>query len=194
MLTQIKAKPAGPRAASLADALASGDTSDAVDLLLGCHQRIRHFTAMAVRLSRPNAPAEQIPAAAQAVYKYYSQALPLHEADENDSVYPRLRKTLAATSAEQWDPARHAIADANQTMVDQHAAINIVVAELLPLWRALPDDPAAAPRTSEMAQRLETAWNGHLELEERLIFPALRELLDPESRTAIRQEMAARRH
>ncbi|MGH9467199.1 MAG: hemerythrin domain-containing protein [Terriglobales bacterium] len=182
MLTQI-----GPRAAvpsSLADALRSGDDSDAVDLLLGCHQRIRHFTALARRLAAPTAPQEQIGPAAQAVYHYYAQALPLHEADENQSVYPRLRAAA---------PPR-ALAEANQAMVDQHVSIDRIIARLLPQWERLQADPHLAAATAEDAHRLEEAWQEHLELEERLIFPALRAYLSAEDRSAIRREMSERRN
>ena len=72
------------------------DSDDVASLLLGCHQRIRHFTTLALNLSRPDVPPAQVAAAAAAVYRYYSQALPLHEADENESVYPRLRDAIAA--------------------------------------------------------------------------------------------------
>ncbi|MGH9488496.1 MAG: hemerythrin domain-containing protein [Terriglobales bacterium] len=181
MLQQIKASAAA--AASLADALRAGDTSDAVDLLLGCHQRIRHFTAMARRLAAPQAPPDQVPAAARAVYAYYKLALPLHEADENQSVYPRLR--AAAPPQE--------LAQANQAMVDQHLAIDRIIAELLPQWDALPQHPERASHTAEQAAELDQAWRDHLELEERLIFPALRSFLSPQDRSDIRREMAVRR-
>lgn len=185
MLNQIRAQGTAPApAASLADVLRSGDHSDAIDLLLGCHARIRHFTAMARRLAAPESPLDQISAAAKAVYRYYKIALPLHEADENQSVYPRLR--AAAPPG--------ALADANQAMVDQHVGIDRIVAELLPRWEGLEQHPEAAPATADLARQLDEAWRDHLELEERLIFPALRTHLSLQDRTAIRQEMVARRN
>lgn len=183
MLTRIQPRTPTPAAASLADALRAGDASDAVDLLLGCHQRIRHFTAMARRLAAPGAPPDQIPAAAAAVYRYYSEALPLHEADENESVYPRLRDS---------DPSA-TLAQANQAMVEQHRVIDQIIATLLPQWGQLVQRPARAPETASAAEQLEHAWAEHLELEERLIFPALRQHLNPKDRADIRAEMAGRR-
>ena len=45
--------------------------------------------------------------AADAVHRYYSIALPLHEADENESVYQRLwRKLDVAVERAAWSPAR----------------------------------------------------------------------------------------
>lgn len=182
MLTQIKAGAAAG-SASLADALQAGDAGDAVDLLLGCHTRIRHFTAVAVKLSRPDAPRAEVAHAAQAVYRYYSVALPLHEADENQSVYPRLRAALPPG----------ALAEANQAMVDQHKDIDAIIAALLPRWQELPTRPDLAPASGTDAERLQEAWRTHLELEEQVIFPALRAHLGEADRAAIRREMGERR-
>lgn len=182
MLTQIRTGEKPPYD-SLAAALRGGDGSDAIDLLLSCHQRIRHFTALAARLSQTAAPLEQVADAARAVHHYYCQALPLHEADENESVYPRLR--AAAPPAE--------LAEANQAMVDQHVTIDRLIEDLLPRWRAVAERPEEAPATATLVARLQAAWDEHLDLEERLVFPALRTWLDPEARAAIRREMAARR-
>jgi len=157
--------------------------SDPVDALLGCHVRIRHFTALAVSLSRPDAPVDQIAAAAQAVHRYYTLALPLHEADENESVYPRLRSLLPAG----------ALADANQAMLDQHREIDVLVAQLIPLWHTIQTRPGLAPASAALAARLLAAWTTHLQLEENIIFPAVRRLLSPAEQSAIREEMSLRR-
>ena len=190
MFTQIKPGPVPPgpvEAASLAEALKAGDQSDPIDLLLSCHTRIRHFTAIAVKLTQPGAPAGEVRSAAGAVYRYYSQALPLHEADENESVYPRLKAALAGAGDE--DP----LAAANQAMVDQHRTIDRTVASLLPKWQAAAADASAVSATAAEAGELEDAWRDHLALEERLIFPALRDRLSVEDRRGIRLEMQARR-
>ncbi|MGH9480592.1 MAG: hemerythrin domain-containing protein [Terriglobales bacterium] len=198
MLTQIQTG-ASPGYDSLAAALRGGDASDAVDLLQSCHQRIRHFTALAARLCRPDAPPELVAQAARAVHRYYCQALPLHEADENDSVYPRLRALRGTRAAGALRPAPGAapppaeLAEANQAMVDQHLEIDRLIAELLPLWLAIAERPEQAPASAALVERLQAAWDEHLTLEERVIFPAMRQCLHPEARAAIRREMALRR-
>ena len=86
----------------------TADQEDAITLLLGCHDRIRHFTEVADRLNfNPQSPAADRQQAASTVLRYYEVALPLHEADENDSVYPRLQKALPPGE----------LAAANQAMV-----------------------------------------------------------------------------
>ncbi|MGH9393327.1 MAG: hemerythrin domain-containing protein [Terriglobales bacterium] len=185
MLTQIQAARIHRegQSASLAEELAQGGTQDAIELLLSCHQRIRHFTRLAVLLSQAPATAAEVAQAALAVHRYYSQALPLHEADENESVYPRLR--AAAPPAE--------LAAANQAMVDQHRALDANIARLLPLWTAIAAAPARAAEARAGAEQLQEAWDEHLELEERCVFPALREWLSPLDLEAIRREMRERR-
>ena len=62
-----------------------------MDLLLGCHARIRHFTAVAVKLAHAlAATSDEIRQAAEVVHRYYSVSLPLHEADEDQTLRPRL--------------------------------------------------------------------------------------------------------
>jgi len=86
----------------------ASEPEDAISLLLGCHQRIRHFTQVAFRLAQnPNAPAPDRADAARSVLRYFQIALPLHEADENESIYPRLRDKLRAGD----------LSEANEAMV-----------------------------------------------------------------------------
>src|ERR1035438_3218069 len=78
-------------------------TEDAVDLLTGCHQRIRHFTGVAIKLAHAQGAApDEIRQAAGGVHRYYSVSLPLHEADEDQTLQSRLRDV-----ADQ--PVRHAL-------------------------------------------------------------------------------------
>ena len=162
--------------------------SDAVDMLLACHQRIRHFTAIAARLADAgDALPPEIANAAEAVHRYYSIALPLHEADENDSVYPRLRRSL--TDAGELASL--------QAMVDQHGPIDEVVARLIPRWAELQASPerlgAHAAQLRADAARLQELWEEHLALEERIVFPLLRARLSPEDLQGIHAEMKLRR-
>lgn len=161
---------------------------DAVGMLLACHQRIRNFTAIGVRLAEAEgASAPEIANAAEAVHRYYSIALPLHEADENNSVYPRLGRRLT-------DPHERG---SLQSMVDQHRPLNEVIARLLPLWAELKTHPeklslyAAQLRADSAA--LQQLWDKHLALEEGIVFPLIRDRLTPEDLKAIHVEMKQRR-
>jgi hemerythrin-like domain-containing protein len=161
---------------------------DAVDMLTACHQRIRSFTGIALRLAEAqgSGPAEVANAAA-AVHRYYSIALPLHEADENESVYPRLRDVLTDAGEQR----------ALQDMVEQHGPLNQVIARLLPRWDDLRGAPEKLPAVSAPlladSRRLLELWNEHLALEEQAVFPLIRERLNPEALRDIHAEMKRRR-
>ena len=67
------------------------EPSDIVDLLLECHERIRTFVGLAGRLANTKQPSvDEVRDAATRVARYFSEALPLHVADEEQSILPRL--------------------------------------------------------------------------------------------------------
>ncbi|WP_198104236.1 hemerythrin domain-containing protein, partial [Clostridioides difficile] len=69
----------------------SAATTGPLDMLLACHDRLRHFSELASLLaSRPDASADDVVDAARRLCTYFTVALPLHEADEEISVSPRL--------------------------------------------------------------------------------------------------------
>ncbi len=161
---------------------------DAVDMLLACHNRIRHFTAIAVRLAEADrSAAAEIANAAEAVHRYYCVALPLHEADENESVYPRLRRNLTDVRER----------ESLQAMVDQHGPIDEVVARLVPRWAEVKEHPEKLPsEAAELrsdAALLQELWHEHLALEEEIVFPLIRARLTPDDLKAIHAEMKQRR-
>jgi len=163
-------------------------TEGPVGLLLGCHERIRHFTGMAMRLAEnPDSPPEEICRAAEAVLRYFAVSLPLHEADENDSIFPRLHRAL---------PAGDVVRKAAETMVSQHQAINELLQTIVPLWQAAQSQPVElrdlAPELKQLTNRLRLHFAAHLAMEEDVIFPMV-EKLPAEQRRQIEIEMKARR-
>ncbi len=161
--------------------------NDAVDLLVGCHQRIRHFTGVAVKLAHAQGATEdEVSAAAEAVYRYYSVSLPLHEADEEDSLRPRLDKIPD-------ERVHHALA----AMHDQHMAIDDLLERLLPLLRLVANNPAliaeAGGEMCSISSALSQMFAAHLQLEEEVIFPAIESRLSESERRALLAEMRARR-
>jgi iron-sulfur cluster repair protein YtfE (RIC family) len=176
MLNQIK--PSSP---------ADQQPQDAVDLLIGCHLRIRHFTAAAVKLAHAQgAGDDEIRQAAAAVYRYYSVSLPLHEADEEDTVRPRLDPVAG-------ERVRHALL----AMADQHQGIYDFVERLVPLLQLLERNPDALPQVGgemcSLTSALDDIFRAHLELEEAVIFPAIRESLPESARAEMLAEMQQRR-
>lgn len=152
-----------------------------VELLLACHGRIRSFTSLAARLASDEAAADaDIAEAARRVHRYHAVALPLHQADEELSIAPRLEGgSLSGPLA---------------AMKKEHLELDLVLAGLLPLWEQLGAEPGRrgelSPRMSQEVARMQALWTRHLAAEEELIFPALGRLPDL---ARIVEEMRARR-
>ena len=162
-------------------------TEDAVDLLTGCHDRIRHFTGAAMRLAHAQgATADDISQTAANVHRYYTVSLPLHEADEEDTLRPR----LALIGDERMSHALTA-------MHDQHQAIDELLERLLPLLVLVRNNPealrAAAAEMCSITKALNEVFQAHLQMEEEVIFPAIRAQLAEEVREEMLREMRARR-
>ena len=177
MLNQIKTAPKSP------------ESKDAAELLLACHQRIRHFSGVAIKLAHGHGATEpEIARAADSLHRYFTVALPLHEADENLSLHPRLRRAV---------PASELAGPAADAMLDQHMAIDELVERLVPLWVLLRSAPGRLPELSAemcaLSKRLSEIFEAHLKLEEETIFPAMSVYLSESELQDILREMQERR-
>jgi iron-sulfur cluster repair protein YtfE (RIC family) len=162
------------------------EPSDIVDLLLECHERIRSFVGIAHRLAEAgDALPEDVRDAAKRVTRYFTESLPLHVADEEESVLPRLSGK---------DPG---VDHALEAMHQEHAEHEPHVQSLLDICRVLQASPelrsglrAALMKT---ATALQVELLTHLDKEEQVILPAIRTFLAPEERKAMLHELRARR-
>ena len=150
---------------------------------MDCHQRLRQVTALAAQL--PGATAEAVCDVAAKVQRYFSVALPLHEQDEEFSLFPRLLK------------AAPELASIVAALRADHDALASQVARLLELCRQVQQSPrradALATALAEAARALQEGWQHHLTAEEQHVFPAVRGALSEQARAEIRQEMRERR-
>ena len=143
-------------------------TEDVVDLLLACHERIRSFIAMARRIAASPTDARDVREPAGKVRRYFAEAFPLHVADEEE--------LLAIPQRIHDDHVTHA------------PAIERLVAMCAAIEQGAPVPPELAP----LAERLERELEEHLAIEERDVFPAIRQLPEAE-RARIRDAIRARR-
>lgn len=158
-----------------------------VEMLLECHERIRRFSALAVKLATVDAPPEEISEVASRVHRYFTVALPLHVQDEELSIRPRL---LALRPAPE-------LADALAEMSREHIEIEDLLGECVQAWETLMADPsqrpALGPELARASRHLEELFGFHLAAEEENIFPAVRELLSPEVQEELAAELRRRR-
>ena len=142
-------------------------------MLLVCHDQLRHFAELALAVStRRDLDAPQIRDATRRLVRYFRVTLPVHEADEEQTLSPAL--TAIATSEQ-----RAAI----DRMHDQHALLHDVLGDLFPHWVELARDVKGdASVTAPFARRLVAVLDVHLGLEESTIFPMITSLSDAERR------------
>ncbi len=164
----------------------ASDPHDLVDLLSECHRRIRSFIALARQAGwRQDASADQIAQACVDVERYFTQALPLHVADEEESIEPRLRGL---------SPTVDEALDVTARQHRQHEPGLTALLRATKLFRSCPHDAAVRAELAVIAQALEEQFDEHLGIEERVIFPAIRELLSQKAQTSIVAELRRRRH
>lgn len=134
----------------------------------------------------PDARAEDVSDSARRLRTYFTVGMPLHEADEEVSLAPRL---LSSSNGEN-------VAESLGLMSEQHGLLHVVLDELIPSWRRLESDPSVlesiASKLAGESRRLAVVLEVHLELEETTIFPWL-EALPTSERDEMLAEIRARR-
>jgi hypothetical protein len=160
--------------------------SDAADLVLECHARIRFFCGLALRIpGASDAGGAEVAEAAARVRRYFVEALPLHARDEEESILPRLRGREPAVDT------------ALAAMAREHGEHEAPLAAVVAACGTLAADPGklgeVGPALAEAARALEAHFATHLAGEESVIVPAMRRLLDPGADAEIVREIRARR-
>ena len=157
---------------------------DVVEVLLDAHVELRHVVCLADCLASGNATASARETA-ETISDYVEWMLPMHCADEDDSLAPRLA-------------GRHRIVDdALAQMKREHLALEGPVARVRLLCRTLARDITRlhalrfelASAVDDLRARLEH----HQALEESIIFPALKRMLYVDELESIQAEMRDRR-
>ncbi len=158
---------------------------DVVELLLACHGRIRSFVDLAqLTSSGRELPDAEVAQACARIERYFVEALPLHVADEEQSILPRLLGQ------------EHEVDRALLEMRAQHGEHESPLRALLESIRSVRLTPAEARHRDTLAstaERVSRAFTEHLALEESIIVPAMRRLLTPEAQREVLREMRARR-
>lgn len=141
-------------------------SEDVVDLLLECHGRIRRFLVMGRQLAQAsNASVSEIVATAAQIRRYFAEAFPLHVADEECDIAPRLASMVGNSVVR---------------MEADHRAQSFAVAELIVQCGIVEREPdqhaAVCARLHAVVVPLAADLETHMEFEERTLFPALRNL------------------
>jgi iron-sulfur cluster repair protein YtfE (RIC family) len=127
--------------------------------------------------------------ALEAALRYFREAAPKHTADEEESLFPRLR-TFGG-------PYLAGVLERVAALEHEHVAVEPLHAEVDRLgraWLAAGSLPAPeASRFLSLTTQLQQVYRMHIAAEEEIVFPAAAQLLPEGERMAIGAEMAARR-
>lgn len=157
---------------------------DPLGMLFACHRRIEKQLATLARLQQHlpgHGSDEDARIAARAILKYFDEAAPNHHADEEASLFPRLRAVLPQRAEALIAP-----------LLDDHALLAANWTALRPL---LADIAAGTPAILPPAQveAVRAAYAAHIAREDQDAFPLAAQVLDADALAAIGREMAERR-
>lgn len=167
------------------------DFSDPIGMLGDCHRRIERFLDVLQKLAvqRHGAVLQETEQAALAgALRYFREAAPKHTADEEESLFPRMR-TAGLDAARALDRI-DALEGDHRTAVKLHAEVD-ALGETWLSRRSL--SYAEASRMTALLEQLAELYQRHIALEDTQVFPAAASLLSASDRRAIGMEMAARR-
>lgn len=161
-------------------------------LLSDCHRRIESFLGDMRRVAierRGGALSEDDRGLLSGAVRYFTVAAPRHTADEEQSLFPRLR-------AAEGPQAEHALAELRRLEDDHdradacHAEANALAERWLSAGMLGEPD---AQRLIELLKVLDGIYREHIAVEDGTVFPAAGAVLDAGQLEAIGREMASRR-
>lgn len=161
-------------------------------LLSDCHRRIEHFLAVLIALDERLAGGALTPAQRvdlEAALRYFATAAPKHTADEEESLFPRLRESDDAAAVHACDVLARLERDHDEAEL-HHRAVDMIGRRWLDADGL---EPAAATALRAHLAALQTIYLAHIGVEDRELFPTAARLLSPLQLAAVGREMAARR-
>lgn len=162
---------------------------DPLGMLKDCHRRIEHFLNVVCRVverAHNRALSDEEKGAIQAALHYFRVGGQRHNADEEQSLFPRMRAAGAADQLERIYGLEHDHRDAEEL----HQRVDA----LYSAW--IGEGSLTAEQYAELtagAEKLKQLYQQHIELEEKIVFPRAAEMLEPDAIAQMGQEFRARR-
>lgn len=170
----------------------AGDFSNPIELLSDCHRRIERFLAVLVSVARQahgSPMTEEQRREWERALDYFHTAAPRHTADEEESLFPRLRQV-------DLPQIREALAKM-QKLEDDHAQASEWHEQVEQLGRRwLAEGRLTREDTeciSEALARLSALYTQHIAVEDQSVFPLAAAVLSYSKQAHIGIEMAQRR-
>ncbi len=162
---------------------------DPIGMLVDCHRRIErflHMLCLVANRAQGRALADEEAKAVQSALQYFRVGGRRHTADEEESLFPRLRTETTAGNFEQLG----GLENDHREAIDLHHKVET----LYSIWVAdgllKPDD---TQRLQSDTEQLKHIYEQHIQVEEQIVFPRAAEILDRPTIAQIGQEFHARR-
>ena len=170
--------------------------AEPLTMLSDCHRRVERFLDGLLTVAEEGQGQPLTADQREALdlgLRYFAGMGAKHNADEEDSLFPRLRAAIDAAD----DPVGRELLQGMARLESQHVEADAAHDEIRQFghrWMAdgeLP--PADAQRMIVLLQELRETYREHIRYEDEEVFPYAANFLGAEDLAAIGQEMAARR-
>lgn len=162
-------------------------------LLSDCHRRIERFLLALVAIARSRrgtSLTRQERDVLEGALRYFSTAAPRHSADEEESLFPRLRASPDPHARAALETMQHLQAD-HRFAEQHHETLDLLGRRWLAQGALSPGDAASL---LDHLSALETLYRAHIKVEDEELFPAAGRILTAAELEAVGREMAARRN
>ncbi len=167
------------------------DFTDPIGMLGDCHRRIERFLNVLVSVAKENGgplDEEQKTALATSL-RYFREAAPKHTADEEESLFPRLRQTGEAEAI--------ALLERMESLERDHECASKAHDDVDQMGQRWLDQGSLnsvdAARLVRVLDSLASLYRRHIEIEDSEVFPAASKILSAADRKSVGEEMAGRR-
>jgi hemerythrin-like domain-containing protein len=165
--------------------------SDPTALLSDCHRRIEMFVGtlerVAPSIDRPLADDARV--AFASALRYFREAAPKHTADEEQSVFPRLRQSGDA-DVNSALATLDALEQEHRRADSLHGRVDILGTQYL---EESPLSLSEAEEFRKAVADLASIYKRHILIEDELVFPIAARVLSIADKAVIAREMSARR-
>lgn len=161
---------------------------DPIGMLKDCHRRIENFLnvlCVVVDRAEGRSLSTEESEAVHAALQYFRTGGQRHTADEEESLFPRLRELHAGS-----------LAEIDRLECDHREAndLHISIEQLYTLWTASGELPSTdALQLRLQAERLKQLYSSHIAVEETIVFARASQVLDSHAIAAIGAEFRLRR-
>lgn len=162
-----------------------------IGLLEDCHKRILHFIRTLSTLAESDASEPLNPADRESLVRslrYFREAAPRHNADEEESLFPLVRRHADAYRCEMLVCLASLVND-HRWAGQLHCEMDAIGSRWLAAGTLRPNDRM---RLRSLTHSLSNFYASHIVMEERDLFPAARGMLSPAEKQRLGKEIAER--